>query len=184
VPFTARDVPATVSAVCKIHNIPASKVDDVNSAEFIDWLKELKPDVILSLSANQVFGTELLRVPGRGVINIHGSDLPRRRGLMPSFWTLYDGENRGAVTAFFVDEGIDTGPILLKVRFPVPHNRSLDKLIRISKSAAARAAIRAIELVASGEFQLSENPDVNMTYCRFPTRKDVQEFFKRGNKLF
>lgn len=87
------------------------KRDHYNSMETIDFMERRKPDVILISHVGLIKG-DLLRVSRLGIINIHPGILPKYRGLRPVYWQLYNVDPVGT-TVHFVDEGIDTGPILM-----------------------------------------------------------------------
>lgn len=118
-----------------------------------------------------------------GCLNLHTALLPKYRGLMPSFWVLKNDENYTGVSVFFVDEGIDSGPILVQKKIKID-NRTQQELIRYTKKIGMDAIIEAIELVQSGNYKLISNPDKKMTYYSFPTRKDVKEFRKKEKKFY
>lgn len=70
-------------------------VKNINDKVFVQHVREIAPDLIVSYSAPQVIKPELLSVPKHGIINVHGALLPNYRGCMPSFWYLYNGEKWG-----------------------------------------------------------------------------------------
>ena len=92
-------------------------------------------------------------------------------------------EEESGVSIFFVDEGIDTGPILVQNRYPLA-GLSLDQLIKASKQAGMDAIIEAIEKIHYGETALIPNNDDEKTYFGFPTREDVMEFRAAGARFF
>ena len=84
---------------------------------------------------------------------------------------------------FFVDEGIDSGPILVQKKINI-ENMSQWELIRATKFLGMEAIIEAIEMVKSGDYDLIPNDEEDSTYYSFPTRKDVIEFKRGGNRFF
>jgi methionyl-tRNA formyltransferase len=103
---------------------------------------------------------------------------------MPSFWVLKNNEKETGVSVFFVDEGIDSGTILVQIRIPIHKNMTQAELIRISKKVGMEAIIESIKLIQSGNYQLIPNPDNEKTYFPFPTQKDVKEFYRDGKKFY
>ncbi|MBD0274957.1 MAG: formyl transferase, partial [Acetobacteraceae bacterium] len=150
---------------------------------FLVELRRRRPDLLVSVGANQIFCRALIDLAPRGCLNLHSALLPRHRGLMPSFWALKHGDTETGVSVFFVDEGIDTGPILVQRRFPI-RERTLDALLRDAKRAGAEAVIEALAKVRRGDFELRPNDAAQGNYNRFPTRDDVREFLRAGNRFF
>ena len=103
---------------------------------------------------------------------------------MPSFGVLKNNEKETGVSVFFVDEGIDSGPILVQKRIPIHNNMTQAELIRFSKKVGMEAIIEAIKLIQSGNYQLISNPESEKTYFPFPTKKDIMEFYGAGKKFF
>lgn len=155
----------------------------INSDKSIDILKSLEADLFVSIAGNEVFKKALIEVPKRGILNLHSALLPKYRGLMPTFWALKHSEVRTGVSVFFVDEGIDTGPILVQRSIQLGQI-SLFELIRATKIMGMEAILDAIRLVKTDQFRLKENEGNDATYFSFPTREDVKEFLRDGNRLF
>ncbi|MBU2576663.1 MAG: hypothetical protein KKF50_02990 [Nanoarchaeota archaeon] len=158
-------------------------VKDVNSKKFVEWNKENDIDVLISLSCNQILKKEILGTPKWGCLNLHGGKLPKYRGLMPSFWTLFNSEKEGAVTIFKMDEGIDSGEIILQKTYPIEKNDRLSSIIVKSKALVADITIESLNLISEGKEELKSNPNSEMSYFGFPTREDIIELKKRGKQF-
>lgn len=156
---------------------------NVNHKESLDKIQYYQPDVLVSVTGNQIFRKPLLELAPYGCINLHSSLLPKYRGIMPSFWVLRNKEEKTGVSVFFVDEGIDTGPILVRKEIVIG-NRTQDQLIRDSKVIGMDAIVESLELIGAGAYELLENDDNEMTYFSFPTKQDVAEFKKNGKKFY
>ena len=85
----------------------------VTEPSFFAQLGELKPDVIVVAAFGQILPPAVLDVPPLGCVNVHPSFLPKYRGAAPINWAIINGESKTGVTTYFMDEGMDTGPILL-----------------------------------------------------------------------
>lgn len=85
----------------------------VKDPVFIQYIKELKPDFIITAAFGQLLPTAILEIPCLGAVNIHASLLPQYRGAAPIHWALINGEKRTGVTTMMMDKGVDTGDILL-----------------------------------------------------------------------
>ena len=176
----ARDV----NAVFRRHSVITLKASgSVNQDPLINQLEELKPDVLVSVSANEIFRERIRAVAPLGILNLHTSLLPRNRGLMPSFWVLANGDKETGVSVFQVDEGIDSGPILVQKRLAVG-GLSQSHLIRTTKFLGMEAIVEALEGLQNSALKPKPNLADEATYNRFPTRDDVKRFLQRGARFF
>jgi methionyl-tRNA formyltransferase len=174
----------SVAKVLGKYNIPLIKIEGgINSKENRAILKEYQPDLLISIGGNQIFKRPLLDLATFGCVNLHTALLPKYRGLMPSFWVLKNNEKYTGVSVFFVDEGIDSGPILVQKKVEIGH-RSQEELIRHTKQIGMECIIESVELIQKGSYNLIPNPAEEMTYFTFPTRNDVDEFYKAGKRFF
>lgn len=85
-----------------------------NNEEFINEIKDLKPDVICVVAYGKILPKDILEIPKYGCINVHASLLPKYRGAAPIQWAVINGEKTTGVTTMYMDEGMDTGDMLLK----------------------------------------------------------------------
>ena len=85
--------------------------------------------MLVSILGNQIFKRKLIDLAPKGCINLHTALLPKYRGLMPTFWALKNNEKNTGVSVFFVDEGIDSGPIIIQKKVVI-------ELIRHNKVAS------------------------------------------------
>lgn len=87
--------------------------------EFIQTLRDMKPDVIVVVAFGQILPKEILDIPRLGCVNVHASLLPKFRGAAPIQWSIIDGEEVTGVTTMLMDAGLDTGDMLLKTEIPM-----------------------------------------------------------------
>jgi methionyl-tRNA formyltransferase len=154
----------------------------INAPDFLEALRR-RPDLLVSVSANQIFRRGLIELAPRGCLNVRSALLPRHPGLMPTFWALRHGDAETGVSVHFVDDGIDTGPILVQRRIPI-RERCLDALLRETKRLGAEAVVEALVKVRDGEVKARPNGAAEGNYNGFPTPSDVSAFLSAGNRLF
>jgi methionyl-tRNA formyltransferase len=176
---------SSVANVAKRFSIKVLRPADINSKSFVETLRERKPDLIVSLSASQVFRKALIELPIFGVINVHGAPLPKYRGLMPSFWMLLNEEKQGAVTIHFMGERLDSGDIIAQRFFDIDPGESQHSLIVKSKKIGVELLLEVLNLFEArgGNVPRIENPDSEATYYGFPNKQDVLKFRKMGKKF-
>lgn len=136
--FTQPDRPrgrgnrVTMSPVKKIaleNNIPVVQpVKLKNDTESIEYIKKLNPDFIIVVAFGQLLPKEVLNIPKYGCINLHASLLPKYRGAAPINWAIIRGEKLTGNTTMFMDEGLDTGDMLLKSEFPITEEMDFKEL--------------------------------------------------------
>jgi methionyl-tRNA formyltransferase len=109
--------PTPVKVFARGRNLPLFQPEVINRE--VDRLRHVNPDVIVVVAFGQILSQELLEVPRLGAVNLHASLLPKYRGAAPIQWALIRGERVTGVTTFLLDEGLDTGPILLQREVPI-----------------------------------------------------------------
>jgi len=168
----------------KHKGIPEIQLEgNINAQTNLDIIRSYKPDLLVSILGNQIFKKPLIDLAPQGCINLHTALLPKYRGLMPTFWALKNNETHTGVSVFFVDEGIDSGPIIVQQKVEIG-NRTQATLIKYTKKIGMELIAEAIAKIQKGKFEPIPNPNNEMSYYSFPTKKDVLEFKKAGKKFF
>lgn len=105
-----------------------------NNQEFINEIKALKPDVICVVAYGKILPKEILDIPEKGCINVHGSLLPKYRGAAPIQWAVLNGDKKTGITTMYMDAGMDTGDMILKEEVEIGENETTGELWdRLSK---------------------------------------------------
>jgi len=146
-------------------------------------IADYKPDLLVSILGNEIFKKNLIDLAPRGCLNLHTALLPKYRGLMPTFWVLRNDEKETGVSVFFVDEGIDSGPIVVQKRILI-NGDSQERLIRRTKRLGMEAISEAIDLIERNRVVLIDNDDSRKSYYSFPTIDDVNAFRAAGKKFY
>jgi methionyl-tRNA formyltransferase len=102
-----------VKVCAKAHNIPTFQPVKIREAESVEYLKTIDADVFIVAAFGQILTADILNMPKYGCINIHASLLPMYRGAAPIQWVILNGEQKAGVTIMQMDEGLDTGDMLL-----------------------------------------------------------------------
>lgn len=107
------------------------------NTEFIEELKRQNPDVICVVAYGKILPKEVLEIPKYGCINVHGSLLPKYRGAAPIQWSILNGDKTTGVTTIYMDEGMDSGDMILKKEVEIGENEMTGELWdRLSKIGA------------------------------------------------
>jgi methionyl-tRNA formyltransferase len=166
------------------NGIEYRKVTDVNAPEYVSYARALSPDILLSVAATQKFGPELLSVPTERAINVHSSLLPEYRGVSPSFWALMHDEDTTGVTVHEMAEEIDTGDIVRQRSLPILEDDTLHSLNTRVAERGSQVLIDAIEDIRTGTDVPEPIDSSRGEYYSMPTRADVREFRRRGNRFY
>ncbi|MGE5894270.1 MAG: methionyl-tRNA formyltransferase [bacterium] len=106
--------PPPVKIAAAHHKIPVEQPLKLNDHYFLDKLKALSPEFIVVIAYGKILPREILDIPTGGCLNVHASLLPAYRGAAPVQWSLIKGEKVTGVTTMLMDEGMDTGSILIR----------------------------------------------------------------------
>ena len=173
-----------VDYVLNKNNIPKIVLsNNINHVESVAEINTYKPDLLVSILGNQIFKKQIIELAPKGCINLHTALLPKYRGLMPTFWVLKNNEKYTGVSVFFVDEGIDSGPIIVQEKVEIG-NRTQEELISYTKKIGMECILKSIDLIEKDEVELIENNAEEKTYFTFPTKQDVTIFKENGKKFF
>ncbi len=174
----------SVEGVARAHGVSILQPASVNAPDFVALVRDsLRPDLIVSVAASQIFKEPLLAIPPLGSVNIHGALLPRYRGMLPSFWTLFNGEREGGVTVHYMSAGIDDGSIIAQRRFPIHDHDTVETLIGRSKALGAELLTDVLARIKRGDVATAPNNAAEGTYYSFPTRADVRNLRARGRAV-
>ncbi|MFZ5988188.1 MAG: methionyl-tRNA formyltransferase [Bacillota bacterium] len=100
----------------------------VKTKEFVEALKEIKPDLLVTAAYGKILPMDVLDIPPLGCINVHGSLLPKYRGAAPVHWAIINGEKVTGITTMYTDIGMDTGDILLKGEIEITEDMTAGEL--------------------------------------------------------
>jgi len=164
-------------------NISTFEIENPNSKKSINMLKGLNPDVIIKQSQS-IIGKELLRIPTIGVINRHNALLPKNRGRLTPFWVLYKEEKKTGVSIHFVEEGIDSGDIIVQETYDVDKRDTFSSLVEKNYKIAPRAMLKALDKLEKGDKDFISNNDELATYNTTPDLRHAVEYRMRRIKSF
>jgi len=111
--------PPPVKKIALQADIPLLQPEKLRDEGFLARLTEFNPDLIVLTAYGRILPAELINLPPHGTINVHASLLPKYRGAAPIQWAIINGETETGVTIMQMDEGLDTGDVLLVEKFPI-----------------------------------------------------------------
>ena len=131
--------------------VPVVTPDVVNTPNEVARIRALAPDFLFSFYYRAMMGAELLAVPRRGALNLHGSLLPRYRGRAPINWVLVNGETETGVTLHYMDEKPDHGDVVLQRTIPIAFTDTAETLFRRVAAETRLLLHEALPLLAKGK---------------------------------
>jgi len=151
--------------ICKTSNIPFKLTEDINSEDTIEWIKQLKPDIIFCFGWSSLIKKELLDLAPMGVVGYHPAFLPQNRGRHPLIWALVLGLKKSASTFFFMEEGADDGDILSQVKFDILYDDDAQILYNKVIDVALKQMEEFIPQLESGIYQrIKQNHELANTW--------------------
>jgi len=157
----------TLKSFCHEYGIPCLKHENVNSLEFIHSIAEYKCDLLVSMSFNQIFRSEIMASFPLKAINCHAGKLPFYRGRNILNWVLINDEKEFGITVHYIDKGIDTGDIILQKTFPINDEDSYATLLERAYSGCADLLYGAIRKFVDGTVSVQRQAEVHPVgfYC-------------------
>ncbi len=136
-------------AAFKLH-LKIYQPEKIGSAASVAQLTYLKPDLIVVIAYGQILTKDILNLPKYGCLNIHASLLPKYRGASPIHAAIAANERQSGVTIMWMDEGLDTGDILLQETITLRRHDTTESLHERLAKVSVTALSKAIPLVATG----------------------------------
>src|SRR5262249_10315957 len=146
------------------------EVGDVNASAFLERLRELDVNLIVSLNCPQRLKAPLLSLPALGCINVHFGKLPKYRGILPIFYGLLNGDSSFGVTVHLMDEKLDNGDILAQRDVAIRPGDTLETLYPQGFAAASALLDQVFAAFDRGQVVRRPNPASEMTYYTYPTK--------------
>jgi methionyl-tRNA formyltransferase len=173
--------PYSVKSVALENSVPFYRLENINGPDSLRLLSSFAPDIILSVACPQIFRKPLINLV-RYCINIHGALLPENRGRMPSFWALAKGETVTGVTVHYINEGIDTGNIIVQKPIEISSKETWHSLQNKVAEVGAAALLEALKKIENGDgagvLQKSGG-----SYNSQPSKEAIRQFRIKGHKF-
>ena len=149
------------------NGIPVELSKNINSQQFIEKIKIYNAELFVSMSFNQIFKKEMINLPKHGTINCHAGKLPFYRGRNILNWALINDEKEFGITVHYLDEGIDTGDIILQETYPITDDDDYSTLLIRAYEGCADVLYRAVKLIQNDEVNPVRQDDIDPVglYC-------------------
>lgn len=131
-------------------NLPVYQPETLRDGAFMSVLQKYNPDIIIVVAYGKLLPKYILDFPKFGCINVHGSLLPKYRGSAPVQWSVINGDKTTGVTTMYMNEGMDTGDILLQREFEIQHHETGGMLMERMANIGADLLVETIEALKQG----------------------------------
>lgn len=142
--------PSPVKVIAQREQIPLLQPTKMKDPAFLAELSSWKPDVIAVAAFGRILPPAILSLPPRGCINVHGSLLPKYRGAGPIQWALINGETETGITTMLMDEGMDTGAMLLQASIDIAPEDTAGSLSSRLADLGGRLLVETLSQLKAG----------------------------------
>jgi len=160
-------------------NIPVLQPDKIKTDEFLKELEELDPDVICVTAYGKIIPKSILELPEYGCINVHPSLLPKYRGAAPINWTIAGGDKVTGVTIIQMDEGMDSGDMLLVREVPISDEDDAGTMFEKLSHIGGEMLVETIGLLAEGKLNPVKQDESLVTYAPMLKKSDGEINWER-----
>jgi methionyl-tRNA formyltransferase len=151
--------PGPIKTVAEEEGIPVLQPDKPRGEQFLAQLRDLEPELSVVAAYGEILTEEVLELPSRGSVNVHGSLLPELRGAAPVNWAIIRGHEHSGVTIMRMVRELDAGPVLYRVAVELPQDLTAGELYEMLSEIGATALVEALAQMEAGA--LREEPQVH-----------------------
>lgn len=158
-------VPSPVKRVAQEYGIKILQPEKASDGQFCDTIRGLEPDLLIVVAFGQILKNNLLMIPRWGALNLHASLLPKYRGAAPIHWAILNNETKTGLTAMRMDEGLDTGPVLLQEKVVILEHETAGSLHDRLAGLSGDFIIKTLKGLAENRLkEMHQDPD-DATYA-------------------
>lgn len=183
--------PPPVKVTALEHNIPVYQPKTLRDGEALKILEELSPECIVVVAYGKILPKDILELPKYGCINVHASLLPKYRGAAPIQWSVINGESETGVTAMYMDEGLDTGDMIMKRSCEIGENETAGELHDKLSALGAQLIVEALKALENGSAKREKQDDslscyspmLDKSLCQIDWSKSAQQVHNKVRGL-
>jgi len=142
--------------------------------EVIAKIKEVNPDLIVVVAYGKILPKEIIDIPKYGIINVHSSLLPKYRGASPIHSAILNGDKESGVSIMYIEEGLDSGDVILKETCEITEDDTLGTLHDRLKELGAIGLEKALKLIEVGEVKAEKQDDSKATFVKPITKEQAK----------
>ena len=174
--------PPEVKVAAEELGLPVYQPTTLKDDEVYETLKGLKPDLIVVVAYGKILPKRILDLPPLGCINVHASLLPKYRGASPIQWSIVCGESETGVSTMLLDEGMDTGDVLLTAKTPIGETETAEELWDRLKEMGGELLIETVKGLENGTITPIKQDETLATYAPIIKKTDGEIDWKLSAK--
>lgn len=164
-------VEPAVKQSAKELGIPVYQPASIRGQDAEELIASLSPDLIISAAYGKILPKNILNIPNKGCLNVHGSLLPKYRGAAPVQWAIYNGDDKTGVTIMLMDDGIDTGDIISVAETPITLDMNAAILMDELSTLGTELLIKTLPEYLSGKIIATPQEHSEATYAPMITKE-------------
>lgn len=175
--------PPPVKVVALEHGIPVFQYEKIR-AEGVENLRSIGADIMITCAYGQILSREIIDICKYGIVNIHGSLLPKYRGAAPIQYAIINGEKITGVTFMQTEEGLDTGDIIESFETPIGETETAAELFQRLSALGAEKVNSVLDKIESGRATKTKQSDELATVVKTIKKEDaIIDFTKNSNEV-
>lgn len=156
------------------NNVEVIQPKKMKDEEVINKIKEINPDLIVVVAYGKILPKEIIDIPKYKIINVHSSLLPKYRGASPIHSAILNGDTETGVSIMYIEEGLDSGDVILKEYCDITEDDTLGTLHDKLKDLGAIGLSKALKLIENGEVQAQKQDDDKATFVKPITKEQTK----------
>ncbi|AQS38856.1 methionyl-tRNA formyltransferase [Shewanella psychrophila] len=168
-------------------DVPYLPTRNVNTEDFLSVMENFEPDLLVSMSFNQILKKEIIDYAPKGFVNCHAGALPFYRGRNPLNWVLINGEHSFGITVHYVDEGIDTGDIVEQRMYSISKKDNYQSLLNRAVIECANILHSAVLKISHDDVERVKQEDIHPVGTYFGIRTfgdELVDFNWEAKRIF
>ncbi len=157
--------------------------DNINNEQIVEKIRQVSPDLVISVSMNQIVKRELLNIASKGSINVHCAPLPKYAGMSPYVWVLANNEKYSAATIHYMEEGLDEGDIIVQEKVFTKENDSAFSLFYRCCITASKQLTRVVKDFENDKVTSLKQDLSQKTYFSWPDKNCIKKLKSNGYRL-
>jgi methionyl-tRNA formyltransferase len=161
-----------VKTAAKAAGLTIHQPERIRRPEIVELVQSLAPELMVVVGYGQIIPQTMIDLPKHGILNVHGSLLPKYRGAAPIQWAIANGETKTGVTIMQIDAGLDTGDMLLKASVPIGADETAPELSARLAPLGADLLIQVLEQIATQSIRREKQNEAEATYAPALKKED------------
>ena len=146
----------------------------IKDEKIIEKIKEINPDLIVVVAYGKILPKEIIDIPKYGIINVHSSLLPKYRGASPIHSAILNGDTKSGVSIMYIEEGLDSGDVILQESCDILENDTLGTLHDKLKDLGAIGLEKALKLIETGKVEATKQDESLATFVKPITKEQAK----------